>query len=320
MTKWHRCKFTVLTNGLSMIGMNTKVTIGLCVKNGARIVKTAFDSISIQDYSHDLIKLVIVDDGSSDNTLSLAMEFAQKTDIPTLVTSNKGKGLGAARQTVIDNAEGDYIVWVDDDLVLTKNFVRNLVEFMEKNPTVGGAKGFWVEYSTQHVINIINFVFLIPSQRFQNQKAIGAGGSIFRLKALEKIGGFDVRIKGAGEDQDISRRVRESGWTLAVVNSAGVYQKYVPTTLKTLWKKNFGYGYGNHFLFHKYKDKHSVIQYFPPFALLAGLRMTRMIYRVTNMKKVFVFFIIHSFSMLAQSFGFARAHLDEYGHVNGNLA
>ena len=77
--------------------MNAKVTIGLCAKNAAKVMRTAFDSISIQDYPHEFLKLIIVDDCSSDNTLSLAMEFAQKTDIPTLVINSEGEGLGAAR-------------------------------------------------------------------------------------------------------------------------------------------------------------------------------------------------------------------------------
>jgi glycosyltransferase involved in cell wall biosynthesis len=305
-----------MKNGLSMIEMNTKVTIGLCVKNGAKIVKTAFDSISIQDYPHKSMKLVIVDDGSRDNTLSLALEFAQATDIPTFVTSSKGKGLGATRQIAVDNAEGDYILWVDDDLVLTKGYVKSQVEFMEKNPNVGAAKGVDDAISTQYVINIINFGGLLPSERL-NQ--IGTGGSIFRLKALEKVSGFDVRIKGAGEDLDVSRRIRASGWTLAINNSARVYQKYSPTTPKALWKSHFGYGYGNHFLFHKHKNKQFLLQYFPPFALLGGLKMACMIYRVTYMKKAFVFPILFSFISIAESLGFIRAHLDGYGHVNGNL-
>ena len=295
--------------------MKTKVSIGLCVKNGAKIVKTAFDSISIQDYPHEFIKLVIVDDGSSDNTLLLAMKFAQETDIPTFVTSSKGKGLGATRQIAIDNAEGDYIVWVDDDLVLMKDYVRNQVEFMEKNPNVGAVAGVYNKFSTQNVYDILDFACLIPSKQPLNQ--IGTGGSIFRLKALEKVGGFDARIKGAGEDLDVSRRIKGSGWALVLNNSARYYQKYSPATAKAFWKKFFGSGYGNHFLFHKYRDRQFLIQYFPPFALLVGLKMSSIIYRVTNSKKMFVFLILYYLSMIAGSLGFKRAHLDGYGHVKG---
>lgn len=317
-TKWQHSKFTIMTNSLSMIEMNTKVTIGLCVKNAAKIVKTAFDSISRQDYPHELMKLVIVDNGSSDNTLSLAMEFAQETDIKTFITSSKGKGLGATRQIAADNAEGDYILWVDDDHGLTKDYIRNQVELMEKNPNVGAARGITIQVASQAtIINIAEYVAILFS-RSQNPKAIGTGGTIFRLKALESVGGFDIRIKGAGEDIDISTRLRESGWSLSTNNSAIIYHKYPPATLKALWKKNFWYGYGNHFLFHKHKDQQLLMQYFPPFALWGGLKMSYLIYRVTNMKKVLFFTIIHSFSMIAQSIGFIRAHLDKYGHPNGS--
>jgi glycosyltransferase involved in cell wall biosynthesis len=315
MTIWQRSKFIIaVTNSLSVIEMNAKVTLGLCVKNSAKVVKTAFNSISIQDYPHELMKLVIVDD-SSDNTLALAMEFAQETDIKTFVTSSKGKGLGATRQIVVDHAEGDYIVWVDDDLVLSKDTVRNHVEFIDKNPNVGAARGISIQVAPQGTIStIVEYPVLIPLDS-ADQKAFATVGAIFRLKALESVGGFDVQIKGAGEDLDISRRIGESGWKLAVNNSATFYRKYPPATLKALWKKNYWYGYGNHYLFHKYKDRQFLLQYFPPFVLMSGILISRKVYRVTIMKKVFVFFILNSFNMIANYVGFVCAHLDEYGHV-----
>ena len=296
--------------------MKTKVTIGLCIKNAAKIVKTAFDSISIQDYPHEALKLVIVDNGSSDNTLSLAMEFAQKTDIKTFVTSSKDKGLGATRQMAVDNAEGDYIVWVDDDFVLEKDFVRNHVEFMEKNPNVGAARGIRDQVAPHEtVLRLYDNppIFSSPSQQL---KQIGAGGAIFRLKALERVGGFDIRIKGAAEDIDVSRRLQESGWTLSTNYSARLNKMCPPVTLKDLWKKALWYGYGMHFMLHKYKDTNLLKEYFPPIALLAGIKTSRLIYRITNTKKVFVLPLLHSFAKIANTIGFIRGHLDGYGHTN----
>ncbi len=297
--------------------MNKKVTIGLCIKNAAKVVKTAFDSISIQDYPHEFMKLVIVDNGSSDNTLSLAMAFAQETDIETFVTSSKGKGLSATRQIVVDNAEGDYIVWVDDDLVLSKDFIRNHVTFMEKHSNVGAARGFGIQREfPATMITIADYVTLLA--RSDNPKSIGTGGAIFRIEALKSVGGFDVQIRGAGEDQDVSIRLTRSGWTLATTNSAKLYSKYPPATLKDLWKKHFWYGYANHFLFHKYANRMLLIQYFPPYTFLGSLKLSYFIYRVTKTKKVFFFAITRSFYMLADYSGFVRAHLDGYGHSHGN--
>jgi glycosyltransferase involved in cell wall biosynthesis len=297
-----------------MIKMSTKVTIGLCVKNGEKIVKIAFNSVSIQDYPHELMKLVIVDNGSSDNTLSLAMKFAQETDIKTFVTSSKGKGLGETRQIAVENAEGDYIVWVDDDLALSNDFVRNQVEFMEKNPNVGAAKSVNVQGPPAATIfDIILYEGLLTSPK---PKVIGTGGAIFRLKALKSVGGFDIQIKGAGEDIDVSRRIREAGWTLSINSSAKLYKKHPPQTFKAIWKRNLWYGYAKHFLVHKYNEPQSVIGYFPPFALLTGLKISCSIYRLTSKKRVFFFSFLFCFRVMADCVGFIRAHLDGYGHAN----
>jgi glycosyltransferase involved in cell wall biosynthesis len=296
--------------------MNTKVTIGLCVKDAAKVVKTAFHSISVQDYPHQLLKLVIVDDGSSDNTLALAMEFARETDIKTFVTSSKGKRLGATRQVAVDNAEGDYILWVDDDLMLSKDFIRNEVEFMERNPAIGAAQGAEIPAPPETIIGICEYGVL-AAPHLRNPKAIGTGGSIFRLKALENAGGFDTRIKGAGEDLDISHRIRESGWTLATINSAKFRVKDPPSTLKALLRKHYWFGYANHFLFHKHKEKGFVLEYFPPITLLLGVRNSYLISRLTNTKNGFVFVILHSIITIAKYSGFIKSHIDAYGHALG---
>jgi glycosyltransferase involved in cell wall biosynthesis len=295
--------------------MKIKATIGLCVKNGAKVLKASFHSISIQDYPHESMKLVIVDNGSSDNTLSLVSEFAKETDIKTLVTSSKGKGLGATRQVAVDNAEGEYIVWVDDDFVLSKDFIRNQIDFMEKNPNLGATRGIDVEVlRNSSIYHVANYGSLLPIS--PNPQKIGTGGSIFRLKALHSVGGFDIRIKGAGEDIDVSLRIKKAGWTLSTNNLAKIYKTCSPVTPKVLWNKDSWYGYGNHFLFHKYKDNELIMEYLLPYSLLSGLKMSYLIYRATNLKKAFLFPIFHSFLMIPQSIGFIRAHLDGYGHIN----
>ncbi|MCW3984543.1 MAG: glycosyltransferase family 2 protein [Candidatus Bathyarchaeota archaeon] len=289
--------------------MEKKVTLGLCVKNGSRVVKTAFESISIQDYPHNLMKLVIVDNGSTDDTLSLISDFAQKTDIPILITSSKGKGLAATRQIALDYAEGDYILWVDDDLVLNKDYVRNQICFMEKNDKVGAARGFYNNFSNESVLDILDFLFLLQPKKINY---IGTGGSIFRLKALKKVGGFDTKIRGAGEDIDISLRIMKSGWILATNTSARLHNRQLKT-LKVLWKKNLGYGYANHFLYQKHKDLQIILRFFPPFTLLSGTKMAGKVYKLVGMRKVFVIPVINFFIISAQGLGFIRAQMDGYG-------
>ena len=185
---------------------------------------------------------------------------------------------------------------------------------MEKNLKVGAARCINITIDPQDkIFNVANYDSLLFADS-HNLNSIGAGGSIFRLKVLKGAGGFDTRIKGAGEDVDVSRRIRESGLTLEVNSSAKLYKKDDPMTLKAIWKKNFWYGYGNHFLLHKYTNQQVLLGYFPPMVLWVGIKFSYLIYRLTNRKKAFVFTIFHSFAMLSNYIGFMRAHLDGYGH------
>jgi len=296
--------------------MSKKVTVGLCVKNGANVMKTALDCLSIQDYPHEKIKIVIIDAGSTDNTFSLAQNFAKNSDIKTVVISSGGVGLGASRQLAVDNAEGDYVLFEDDDLVLASNFVRSQVEFMEKHLNVGAAEGICVSALKGNMLG--RYVGARYIRDSSNPEIIGTGGAIFRSAALDSVGGFDVHIKGAMEDVDISRRLRLSGWILAANKSARLYAKHPLRTLIALWKKNRWYGYGNHFQFHKYKDNNLIVIYFPPLVLWGGLKFSYFAYRFTKQKRDFAFAVLYYFGMMANYIGFLQAHFDKYGHVDLN--
>ena len=99
--------------------MLTVVTIGVCVKNNAVTIKEAIDSVIDQDF--------------------------KEVDIPTKFFV-ENKGLGFARQLVVDNARGKYILWLDGDLILSKTYVSQQERFMKENPKVGitaGGIGIW---------------------------------------------------------------------------------------------------------------------------------------------------------------------------------
>lgn len=298
-----------------MIKVSAKVTVGFCVKNAERKLSKPISSIAKQDFPHSLMKLVVVDDGSTDKTLSLVKELVSEIDIKTTVLSSGGKGLASSRQMVVDNAEGEYIVWVDDAFDLAKDFIRKHVEFMEKNPDVGAATGKLISGSDTTVAMLDNAYFVLP---VCNLKKIGTGGSIFRLQAILRVGGFDVNIKGAGEDYDISRRITQSGWVLRNDKSAELHKNDRPATLRDLWRKHSWYGYGNHLLYHKFKDRSLLLGSYPLLVLLEGLKSSCQIYRIICKKKVFLLPFLSFFISIAANYGFIRAHITGYGHFSGS--
>jgi len=290
-----------------------KVTIGLCVRNSEKVVHIALNSILTQDYPHKLMKLVVVDDGCTDNTIPIVNQFVSGGDIDLTVLVSGGKGLGTSRQMIVNNAEGDYIVWVDDDFLLPKNYVRNQIDFMEKNLTVGAACPNTSRTVKLSFTSLGYSLFLLQNKR---PVVIGTGGAVFRLKAINAVRGFDTRITGAGEDHDISHRIKRAGWMLSANPSAHLKRDIPPMTLGALWKKHKWYGYANHFLFHKNNERKLLLETYPLKAFLGGFKEAFQLYRITKEKTVLAVPFYKSFTSSAELFGFIRAHITGYGHLS----
>ena len=296
--------------------MRPKVTVGVCVRNCEDFIKEAIDSIIGQDFPHELMELIIVDGYSEDKTLSVLKESLEKTDLRHKIFY-ENEGLGRARQIVVDNAGGDYIVWVDGDMVLSRDFVRKQVEFMERNPEVGIAKGKygltpganWIatlEIYSRAASKMVDFNDKATS-RF---KSMGTSGCIYRVKAIRQVGGFDENIKGYGEDLDAEIRIRAVGWLLFMTDVT--YRDYERHGLtgKDLWLKYLRRGYDIHHFAHKNKSVIDFHKMLPPAAFLGGLFHSVTIYKLTRRKVAFLLPLQCALKNTAWCLGFLRSHLD----------
>ena len=298
--------------------MKPKVTVGLCVRNCEDLIKEAIDSIIDQDFPHKLMELIIVDGYSEDNTLSVLKESLEKTDLRHKIFY-ENEGLGRARQIVVDNAGGDYIVWVDGDMVLSKDFVRRQVEFMDQNPKVGIAKGkceltpganlvATLEIYSRAASKMVDFNDKVRA-RF---KSMGTSGCIYRVKAIRQVGGFDENIKGYGEDLDAEYRIRTIGWLLFMTDVQ--YRDYERhgLTWKNLWCRYLRRGYDMLQFAHKNKGAIDLHKMLPPAAFLGGLFHSVTIYKLTRRKVAFLLPLQCALKSVAWCLGFVRSSLDSY--------
>jgi glycosyltransferase involved in cell wall biosynthesis len=298
--------------------MKPKVTIGVCVRNCEGYIEEAIDSILNQDFPHELMEIIFIDDDSEDNTLSIIREYTSQIDIPAKVFHTPWKGLGHARNMVIANAQCGFILWVDGDMVLSRDFVRKLVEFMDQHSDVGIAKGRQALKPGKNLLATLE-AFSRAAGRMVNYqsekgrlKSLGTGGSIYRIEVIKQIGGFDENLRGYCEDWDIEIRARTAGWSLCAIDANFLDYERHGLTWKNLWRRYWVRGYYTHYFLHKKRGMLKHYRMLPSAAFISGILHAFTLFKLTRRKAVFLLPFQSLFKMTAWYIGFIRSHLDSY--------
>ncbi len=298
--------------------MKPNVTIGICVRNCEDFIEESVESVMNQDFPHELMEAIFVDDGSEDKTLSIIEELVSNIDIYSKVFHTSWKGLGHARNLVAENAEGEFILWVDGDMVLESDFVTKQIEFMKRHPEIGIAKGKQALETAGNLLGTLETYARAAGRNIDYEskkaqlKSLGTGGSIYRTDALRQAGGFDENLKGYGEDFDLEIRVRKAGYSLSVVNTKFVDYERRGLTWKGLWNRYWLRGYYTYSFLQKNRGILKHYKMFPPAAFLSGLIHACALFKLTHKKAVFLLPVQYVFKMTAWYFGFIRQRLDSY--------
>lgn len=285
------------------------VTIGICARNCERTIKKAIDSVLEQDYSSEDIEIMLVDDGSEDSTPLIMRKYLHLKNPHIMLFENNWMGLGQSRNLIVDNSNGNYIIWVDGDMVLPKDHIRKQVEFMEQHPEVGIGKAHYGLSPNESIVSFLENVVdvardsISDSEWKSDLKLPGTGGSIFRVKAIREVRGFDNRLKRVGEDQDAAYRIKKTGWSIYRSNAL-FYERRNVRNWKALWDKNFKYGYDHYLLYRKNRNLFIPYRMVPPVSFIDGLLTTYVAYRLTRRKVVFLLPFQYAFKMTAWFFGF----------------
>lgn len=260
------------------------------------------------------MELVVVDGYSKDKTLDIIEQQVSKTNMVYRIFFEK-VGLGAARQIVVDKARGEYIVWVDGDLVLLRDYVRRLFQLMEANPVVGIAKGKYSLVPGQNSLATLEIYSRAASKMGVNfdtdikTSSMGTAGCIYRVKAIREIGGFDQAIVGYGEDWDAEYRVRAAGWLLRIADV--YYRDYERRglTWRSVWQKYLRRGYDSYLIYHKHEGSIELHKWTPFAAFVSGFLHSLLLYRLTGKKIAFLLPFQYAFKMTAWCLGFSKRML-----------
>jgi glycosyltransferase involved in cell wall biosynthesis len=193
------------------------ISIVIPTYNRKPILEKCLKALENQSYSAGLIsgyEVVVVDDGSSDNTLEWLKE--NSADFPHVKTFlQEHQGPAAARNLGVKNAQGDTIIFIDSDLVVTESFLQShATTLLEAEKELGNNRLF----TYGRVINTANFENPTsePFKVTDFSAAYFATGNVAISRHwLEEAGLFDTRFQLYGwEDLELGVRLKKLGLKL----------------------------------------------------------------------------------------------------------
>nr|WP_246841277.1 glycosyltransferase family 2 protein [Chroococcidiopsis sp. TS-821] len=179
-------------------------------------------------------EVVVVDDGSTDGTLEWLQDNAAKfPHVRSLLQDHQGPA--AARNLGVEHAQGDTIIFIDSDLVVTENFLQAHADGLQQGQKTYGSDRI---FTYGLVINTCNFAdpTAEPYKITDFSAAYFATGNVAIARHwLEKAGLFDTRFQLYGwEDLELGVRLKQLGLKLIKCPAAVGYHWHPPFNLKQI--------------------------------------------------------------------------------------
>ncbi len=210
------------------------VSIIVPAYNESEYLKDCLETVLAVDYPKDKLEIIVVDDGSKDDTFAIAKTYESR-GIKTITKSNGGKG--SALNFGIKQAKGELIATMDADSYLTPQVITGMLplfdapDVMAVTPAVKIREGGNLLQEAQRV----EYLMILFSRRllsFIESVPVTPGPcSIFRAEVFKKIGGFSE--DNLVEDQEIALRIQANHYKIRSSMTAEVFTE-PPQSFKDL--------------------------------------------------------------------------------------
>lgn len=204
-----------------------QISLIICTRNRPRQLARCLEAVERMAKPPGF-ELVIVDNGSTDETASLIQNYASKCSYAVRYAFESAPGLGRARNRGLSVARGQIIAFTDDDCYVDQGFATAVLQTFQADENIGFMGGRILLHDPEDLpITIMESTEPVPypPRHFIPAGRIQGANVAFRRTALEQAGGFHPLL-GAGtpypaEDIEMVGRLSAMGW-------AGLYTP-VPT-------------------------------------------------------------------------------------------
>lgn len=205
------------------------ISVILCTYNRDKYIYNVLKSVAENDFPFDGYEIVLVNNNSTDNTMSECERFHQ--DFPQVEFAcfvEPRQGLSYARNCGISHAKGDILVYVDDDATVNTEYLKTYKEFFDRNHAAVAAGGpilpqyesnqepEWMSHYTRQLIT--GKLYLGDKEKeFPKGAFPGGGNAAYRKSVFNEVGTFNVELGRKGnnligaEEKDLFDKMTSKG-------------------------------------------------------------------------------------------------------------
>jgi glycosyltransferase involved in cell wall biosynthesis len=165
------------------------VTIVLPSYNRAHYIGLTIESCLAQTYKE--FELIIVDDGSKDNSIDVIESYAAKDSRIILIKNFINKKLPGTLNNGFMHAKGKYFTWISDDNLFAPNALEKMVEILDKKPDIGLVYADYITIDDDG--KTMARIYQEPPEYLPIRDCIGAC-FLYRASVAEQIGGYNEHL------------------------------------------------------------------------------------------------------------------------------
>jgi cellulose synthase/poly-beta-1,6-N-acetylglucosamine synthase-like glycosyltransferase len=183
-----------------------KVSVIIPTYNRCGIISNAIDSVLAQTFKD--YELIVVDDGSEDDTRSVVMKYGSDK---ILYWYQENSGKSSARNNGIKKATGEYIAFLDSDDMFVPDKLRKQVDFLDNNRDYGFVYSYANNVDEDGTLLDYHFAgdlsgWIYPNMLFIKNNLIATPTVMVKSSVIASVGGFDETMHIC-EDLDLWRRI-----------------------------------------------------------------------------------------------------------------
>ncbi len=201
------------------------VSIIIVNYNGKTLLETCLDSISKITYSN--IEIILVDNNSTDDSIDFV---EKKYPSSTIVKLSTNKGFAEPNNVGAKIAKGKYLLFLNNDTKVLKNFLTEMVNTIEKNEKISICQSLLLKSdgsvdSSGDFVDKIGIVYNSKNLIQKTRKIFSARAAsmLIRKSIFDKLGGFDEQFRFSFEDVDLCWRSWILGYESIIIPTSVVY-------------------------------------------------------------------------------------------------